>query len=691
VGGLLHDIANALGGRVSGDRAVFPTPGHSKKDLGSWATLNPGAPDGVLIHCSNGGDPLAIKDELRSRGILPKRRANDDPAPWRPPVREATPARQHAVKLAAGQAIVATFEFYGSDGSLLHRKHRIEPGDEGRDKTFRFDRPGSNGGWVAGQGDDRVPYRLPDLLAAPKDQPIYMAEGEAKADLLAEWDLLATSHKDWKGFEFSGYVRGRTVFILLDNDETGRRLAENAREAVETAGGTAYLIELPGLGEGEDILDWKGDRAELERLVDRQTALIVFDDAADWDGIHVPPRRWLLDGWLPIGEAALLTGAGSVGKSLVSQQLAATIAAGVPFMGVPVEQARTAYITCEDGHEEAQRRHQAIRAAIGAPTRTGECFVKSWKGELDLELATFDSERRLRPTKRFHALRLALLATGTRFVVLDNVSHFFGGDENVKREVAAFVNLMNGLAAEIDGVVLLLGHPNKTGLNKPDAGDANQFGGSVAWENQVRSRMFMEASNPDDPDARALSNPKANYSAKGNKLGFRWYRGAFARDDDLPADYAAELAQTIRANGDNERFLTCLAERNKQRRHVSEKPTAQNYAPKIFEAMPESKGIGRKRLIAAMDRLFRIERIERGFLYRDTAEGRDIHGLREVSDATREASENLSENLPKTPSENLRKPAENDREHPPIDKSITGAANGAAAPDGVGGANGCSG
>ena len=44
-------------------------------------------------------------------------------------------------------------------------------------------------------------------------------------------------------------------------------------------------------------------------------------------------------------------------------------------------------------------------------------------------------------------------------IVLDNTSHVFGGDENSKREVAAFVNLLNGLSEEIDGVVLLLGHP----------------------------------------------------------------------------------------------------------------------------------------------------------------------------------------------------------------------------------------
>src|SRR5690606_7489728 len=114
----------------------------------------------------------------------------------------------------------------------------------------------------------------------------------------------------------------------------------------------------------------------------------------------------------------------------------------------------------------------------------------------------------------------------------------------------------------------------------------------------------------------------------GEAVRFRWHKWAYVLEDDLPADTRKELAETIMASADNGLFLTCLAERNRQRRQVSEKLNAQNYAPKIFATMPESKGIGRKRLEQAMDRLFRIGRIERGFIYRDTAEGKDIFGLR---------------------------------------------------------------
>jgi len=230
--------------------------------------------------------------------------------------------------------------------------------------------------------------------------------------------------------------------------------------------------------------------------------------------------------------------------------------------------------------------------------------MRSWKGETDLELAIFDHERRMRPTGRFHSLRRTVLERGARLLILDNTSHLFGGDENVKREVATFTNLLNGLAAEMDGVVLLLGHPNKTGLNNPNAGDANQFGGSVGWENQVRSRAFQSAPNPEDPDAREITNPKANYSPRGNKLTFRWWKGAFVRDDDLPPEYSKEIAQSARAQSENERFLECLRARAKNAGREVGPNLGPNYAPARFAEMPEAKGMTKQRFAAAMERLF---------------------------------------------------------------------------------------
>ncbi len=69
----LRSIAHVLGGTLSGKEVLAPTPGHSSRDKGTAIRIAPGAPDGILVTCFNGGraEALAVKDQLRAAGILP--------------------------------------------------------------------------------------------------------------------------------------------------------------------------------------------------------------------------------------------------------------------------------------------------------------------------------------------------------------------------------------------------------------------------------------------------------------------------------------------------------------------------------------------------------------------------------------------------------------------------------------------
>ncbi len=618
----LHDIARAMGGEVIGDRACFPTPGHSKKDRGSWASIVPSAPDGVLIHSSNGGDPLQIKDELRKRGVLPPLFAGNDNVPWRAPERVSAPADNHGVRLNPEQKIVATFEYHDCDGKLLYRKHRIEPG-RNRSKDFAYDHPEGQG-WAAKRQADAVPYRLQDLIASPKTLPIFMAEGEAKADRLAEWGFVATSHKDWKSFDFSGYVKGRKVFILPDNDETGAKLAQAVLEAIETAEGTAHLVELPGLGHGEDILDWRGCAEDLRKLAHevecRDAAPIPTLDLLELSKAKAQPKEFVIERLAPAGEVTLFTGAGSAGKSLLAQQLATAAAAGTRTLGFSIEQMSSIYVTCEDDPGQLHWRQEHICAALNAPLESlaGKLHLASLRGELGSELATFAADGVLKPTRAFDRLSATIRQTGSRLAFLDNVAHLFTGNENDRGEVTRFVGLLNRLAGETGAALILLGHPNKAG---------DTYSGSTAWLNAVRSQFMVE--HDEKTDARTLTIGKANYARKGDQTRFFWHEWAFVAEDDLPPDRARDLFETQRSAGHNEIFLACLSEMARQKRAVSESPNAANFAPKVFLRMSEAKGLTKPMLVEAMDRLFRRGMIERAELWRGP-DRKPVFGLRTV-------------------------------------------------------------
>ena len=92
----LATIARVLGGQVSGNELLCPTPGHSSRDRGTAIRLAPGAPDGVLVTCFNGGqaEALAVKDTLRAAGVLPA---------WTGTRREPTLAEREAIRRAEAE------------------------------------------------------------------------------------------------------------------------------------------------------------------------------------------------------------------------------------------------------------------------------------------------------------------------------------------------------------------------------------------------------------------------------------------------------------------------------------------------------------------------------------------------------------------------------------------------------------
>ena len=404
-------------------------------------------------------------------------------------------------------------------------------------------------------------------------------------------------------------------------------------------------------------IGWRDDGVSTIPILEHRT----------WTGQPTPDREWLLHEFIPMGQTTYLTGPGSAGKSLFGQQLVACVAAGLPMLGVETRQCPALYLTCEDDPDELHRRHKAITATlrVGDDDLGDSYALASLYGEVGTELCRI-VDGKVDLTEAYHRLERTVRINGTRFVVLDNVAHLFAGNENDCHHVATFVAALNRLAKATGCAVLLLGHPNK-------AGDA--FSGSTAWENQVRSRLYLETpADSIDRDVRVLSRQKANYAQNGETIAFRWHQWAFVRDEDLPADTAAEMAATVAMAHDNGVFLACLDERNRQERPVSEQPASRTYAPKVFADMAESKRIGRVRLEAAMDRLFRIAAIERGFIYRDAGEGKDRFGVRRPT-------ADLSADLPLTGSADL--PLTTRRPPPSLTPSTTyysGAAAKAVAP-----------
>lgn len=304
-----------------------------------------------------------------------------------------------------------------------------------------------------------------------------------------------------------------------------------------------------------------------------------------------PERLWMVENLLPVRKATLLTGDGGVGKSLSAQLQCTCVALGLPFLGVPTRRAPAAYMTWEDDADELWRRQEAINRALGIR-------MSDLPGRLELlsfteEASPFVVQRAetgIIPTELGSCIVEWLDQRAVAFACFDNASQIANIDHNAIEEVAPFAHWLNALAHKLNGSVLLLHHPNKSGAD---------WLGSVAYTNQFRSRLLLTAPSDDDPNLRELTNPKANYAARGTRVSFRWHDGAFVLESELPQDAREEIDKNIAASAANAAFLACLAVREGE---VGPSPSA-NYAPTIFEKMPEAKGLKKEALTAALNRL----------------------------------------------------------------------------------------
>lgn len=167
--------------------------------------------------------------------------ASEELGSWLGLARKMTPRPAAVGGLAAGQTIVATYEYQDADGKLLAQKLRVEPGKDGRRKDFRWRRRGPNGIWESHGLEKPVLYRLPELKKASQ---IIICEGEKDADLVKSLGYVATTTPDGAGSwldEFAEWFTGKDVVVCRDNDGPG---VDHARAIVRSLRPVAKTIRV---------------------------------------------------------------------------------------------------------------------------------------------------------------------------------------------------------------------------------------------------------------------------------------------------------------------------------------------------------------------------------------------------------------------------------------------------------------
>lgn len=249
----LDEVKSHLKGvRKSGEGIVALCPAHEDKKQSLSVKEEK---DKLLIHCHAGCSAEAIVSAMGLR--MADLFNGDRPEP-------ATTRRR----------IIEVYCYCDERSELLYQAVRLDP------KGFYKRKPDGKGGWINEvKGVRRVLYQLPALLAAPLESTVFIPEGEKDVDRLYSAGLVATCNDGGAGKwsdEFNEFLRDRSIVILPDNDEPGRRHAEQIARSLHGIAAGVKIVNLPGLGPKEDVSDWLDAGNEPEHLCQ------IVEDAPEW-------------------------------------------------------------------------------------------------------------------------------------------------------------------------------------------------------------------------------------------------------------------------------------------------------------------------------------------------------------------------------------------------------------------------
>lgn len=345
---LLLPRLNAV--KKSGAGFMARCPAHD--DGHASLALSPGKDQPVVLHCHAGCQPDDILNALGLTFADLSKPRQDNPDEWTP----------------AGPA-VAVYDYRDEHGELLFQVCRTA------NKDFRQRVPDSTAksGWRWSLGDTRrVLYRLPKVLQAVQaGREIYVCEGEKDVHTLEAHGLVATCNPGGAGKwrpEFSDHLRDGVITIVADKDDPGQAHARQVRDSLLGVAAAVYIVE--PAGDCKDATDHVNAGHGLHELVttystDEASKVDLAPDLWEFIASQDAPYDWIVPDRLERGDRLMLTGFEGLGKSVLTRQLAVTIAAGIdPFdWRKPIGPKRVLFIDCENSVRQSRRRFRPLAEA----------------------------------------------------------------------------------------------------------------------------------------------------------------------------------------------------------------------------------------------------------------------------------------------------------------------------------------
>jgi len=252
---------------------------------------------------------------------------------------------------AGNRRHVATWTYQRADGTPFLQVDRFDWDGGAKDyPTKRLD-----GKPVTGM-TDHEPYHLPEVIQATT---VFILEGEKCCDMARDHlGIVATTNPQGAGKwqdALTPYFTKKDIIIVPDNDNPGRKHAQDVARKLHGLAGRIRVVELPGLPIKGDICDWietghtpaelqalvdqapewTPGKAEEQRSEDTTKALQKFNpvDIGALLSMALPERDYIIKPVIPEQGLCMVYGLRGGGKTWFVLQMAYVIATGALLFG----------------------------------------------------------------------------------------------------------------------------------------------------------------------------------------------------------------------------------------------------------------------------------------------------------------------------------------------------------------------
>lgn len=336
-----------------------------------------------------------------------------------------------------------------------------------------------NGKWAEKLLDARrVLYHLPDVITSNE---VIVTEGEKDCDAVRSLDLsgdrsdlriTATTNSGGAGkwqSQYSGYLTGKRVLILSDNDDPGRAHAESVAKSVYPFAAGVKIINLPGLPEKGDVSDWLKTHTPQELIEEIRKAPVwkpvieavendkFFVGAANFASEVPDAIDWAVKGIIPRGWNGFIIADPKSLKSFSAVNLMLHLALGQDWLGFKVpRRMKTALLAREDHSGLTAWRIKNFLRGMTATTNMNDLnewmFVNSRAQEQSFFLDNDDDLARLIGN---------LKRREVEFVIMDVFRRLHFTDENDNKEMQGILERVSKIQNAVGCAIGIVHHANK--------------------------------------------------------------------------------------------------------------------------------------------------------------------------------------------------------------------------------------